>query len=386
MAVISEIGDDGLKKVGYVYDPAVERLAIQSSSGSVSWYHFPGGTGSWISTDNETNPFWSHYPTRHGLRTEMDPLGADVGVSDPFPMPLPEYEDRQRPLYEDGGDPFNYSFGCAWGGMPFSCSSSRKFLGDLAGPGFGTPPTFPKNIPSISWGSLGDLIFSKIRPPSIVNVDPRTPGFGGGFGFLPAQQDGGRNGRTDCAWFVDGLVFEANDAMSPRKAIRMKITSSPPSPMLTLGTTLAERALPQIHPENHDQNWTPTGWREIFVQAPQGGAAYSHVYGQAAGIVLHKFPAPYRRGGYGALTGRGVSDAQYEHDRVRLDAATNRLNTAAPGTQEFNDALRNFREREAEVAADEAGREIGEWLRNVIKGNMSSEDFRRKAFNRLCDR
>jgi YD repeat-containing protein len=386
MAVISEIGDDGLKKVGYVYDPAGERLAIQSSSGSVSWYHFPGGTGSWISTDNETNPFWSHYPTRHGLRTEMDPLGADVGVSDPFPMPLPEYEDRQRPLYEDGGDPFNYSFGCAWGGMPFSCSSSRKFLGDLAGPGFGTPPTFPKNIPSISWGSLGDLIFSKIRPPSIVNVDPRTPGFGGGFGFLPAQQDGGRNGRTDCAWFVDGLVFEANDAMSPRKAIRMKITSSPPSPMLTLGTTLAERALPQIHPENHDQNWTPTGWREIFVQAPQGGAAYSHVYGQAAGIVLHKFPAPYRRGGYGALTGRGVSDAQYEHDRVRLDAATNRLNTAAPGTQEFNDALRNFREREAEVAADEAGREIGEWLRNVIKGNMSSEDFRRKAFNRLCDR
>jgi hypothetical protein len=185
MAAISEIGNDGLKKVGYVYDPAGERLAIQSGSGSVSWYHFPGGTGSWISTDNETNPFWSHYPTRHGLRTEMDPLGADVGVSDPFPIPLPEYNDRDRPLYDDGGDPFNYSFGCAWGGMPFSCSSSMRFLGDLAGPGFGTPPTFPRNIPSISWGSLGDLIFSKIRPPSIVNVDPITPPFANG--FLPSQ-------------------------------------------------------------------------------------------------------------------------------------------------------------------------------------------------------
>jgi hypothetical protein len=187
MAAISEIGGDGIKTVGYVYDPAGERLAIQSDSGSLSWYHFPGGTGSWIVSDLETPPFWNLGSTRFGRRQEMDPLGADVGVSDPFPMPLPEYNKREKPLYDDGGDPFNYSFGCSWGGMPFSCSGSRKILGDFD-PGFGTPPTFPRSIPSISWGSLGDLLLSKLPSSGIVNVDPITQPFGGGFGFLPTQQ------------------------------------------------------------------------------------------------------------------------------------------------------------------------------------------------------
>jgi YD repeat-containing protein len=206
------------------------------------------------------------------------------------------------------------------------------------------------------------------------------------------QEDGGRNGRTDCGWFVDGLISEANRAIS--KALSRTTTYSPSEGISDpnvdaetgLGMTLAMRAIPQLHPENHDQGWTPTGWREIFVQAPQGGAAYSHVYGQAGGVVLNKAFAPYMRMGYWGLTGRGVADSQYQLDKDRLNTARNRLNAEAPGTQEFNDALRNLREREAEVAADEAGRDIGGWLREVMKGKMSPEDFKKNAFNRLCVR
>jgi YD repeat-containing protein len=193
MTAISEIGDDGTKKVGYVYDPAGERLAKQnvwSGGSTLAWHHFPGGTGSWIESDLETGPFWSLGSTRFGRRQEMDPLGADVGWMNPFPVPEP-YRERERPLYIDGGDPFDYSGGCALDGLPISCGRAMRMLGGFGGggPGFGTPPTFGKP-PSISWKSVGDFLFSKLPSSGIVNVDPITPPFGGGFGsgFLAAPQ------------------------------------------------------------------------------------------------------------------------------------------------------------------------------------------------------
>jgi hypothetical protein len=81
------------------------------------------------------------------------------------------------------------------------------------GPGFGTPPTFPRKRPSISRKSVGDFIFDNIRPPGIVNVDPRTPGFGGGFGsgFLA----GGSDGSDGCI----GAILDAVPA-SMREASR----------------------------------------------------------------------------------------------------------------------------------------------------------------------
>jgi hypothetical protein len=60
---------------------------------------------------------------------EMDPMGADVGKSDPFLVdPNPSYLEMRgdRYLYVDGGDPFDYSSGLTLDGMPVSFSTIQR--------------------------------------------------------------------------------------------------------------------------------------------------------------------------------------------------------------------------------------------------------------------
>lgn len=357
--ILVELNDQGNKVKSYVY-AAGTRLAkhdlSQPSSSQVLWYLGDPVTGDWgeaKSNGDFVNTKW------------MDPLGAEIPTGDPYPLdPDPTYVEMRddEPLYIEGGDPFDYSGGFTLDGLPVSCNQFQRLVGS-------------GSIQTETIYGLGD-VYS--LGGGVIAYDyatgRRSDGEGGwnslydySLFYIPQPQNDGRNGRSDCAWFVDGLVARAQLA----NVLATARADYPTNPNATLGYSLVFSALPQIHPENHDQNWTPSGWKTIFVQEPQGGAAYAHVYGQAGGIVLGYLPAPYRRGGAGGITGRGVSDAQYNFDQGRLDAAQLRFNTARaqPGTEEFNNAVRNLREREAEQEADKAGRDIGEWLRQSLSGS-----------------
>jgi hypothetical protein len=65
-------------------------------------------------------------------RTELDPFGAVVGNSDPyFSDPDPTYFDLmgQKPLYIEGGDPFNMTSPCSIDGIPVTCDVVKNSWG-----------------------------------------------------------------------------------------------------------------------------------------------------------------------------------------------------------------------------------------------------------------
>ncbi len=373
--ILVELNDQGNKVKSYVY-AAGTRLAkhdlSQPSSSQVLWYLGDPVTGDWgeaKSNGDFVNTKW------------MDPLGAEVPTGDPYPLdPDPTYVEMRddEPLYIEGGDPFDYSGGCTLDGLPISCNQFQRLVGS-------------GSVQTETIYGLGD-VYS--LGGGVIAYDyatgRRRDGEGGwnslydySLFYIPKPQDDGRNGRTDCAWFVDGLVA---DVRQEREKHLKRDPDVPIDPEYILGLSLALSALPQIDPRNHDQNWTPSGWQDIYVQAPQGGAAYAHVLGQAGGVLIGRWPAPYMRAGAGALTGLGVADAQYNFDRGRLNAAETAFRKAKLGTPEFTNALRDLRERQAEVAADEAGREVGGWLRGGLRGEIEYESLRDLVFNRLCSR
>jgi hypothetical protein len=108
-AGVLELDGNGHKSKGHVYSGGGElaRQVITGTNPSVSgvvWQHGTPGTGSWVET-HEDKSAWP---------MEMDPVGADVGKSDPFLTdPTPSYLEMRgdRYLYIDGGDPFDYSTG-----------------------------------------------------------------------------------------------------------------------------------------------------------------------------------------------------------------------------------------------------------------------------------
>jgi hypothetical protein len=119
---VVELDGNGVKTKGYVYANG-ERLAKQevSPSGSaVWWYHLNPGTNSWVEV------------SEGGMqRQEMDPMGAEVGTSDPYlSFPEPKYLDLRvdGQLYLEGGDPFDYGSGYEIDGMPVSASQLRHML------------------------------------------------------------------------------------------------------------------------------------------------------------------------------------------------------------------------------------------------------------------
>ncbi len=65
-------------------------------------------------------------------RTELDPFGAVAGNSDPyFSDPDPTYFDLmgQKPLYIEGGDPFNMTSPCSIDGIPVTCDVVKNSWG-----------------------------------------------------------------------------------------------------------------------------------------------------------------------------------------------------------------------------------------------------------------
>jgi hypothetical protein len=113
--VIAELDQTGAKEKAFVYAGGSKIAEHHVVGGSfVEWRHPNPGTTSWVTTSD----------LRTGKRSEMDPLGAATGTTDPYPVYL-DYTDIKNgePLYLDGGNPFDYSGGCELDGMPVNCNS-----------------------------------------------------------------------------------------------------------------------------------------------------------------------------------------------------------------------------------------------------------------------
>jgi YD repeat-containing protein len=123
-AKVVELDASGVKTKGYVYANG-ERLAKQEINqwwSAVWWHHSNAGTNSWVEANEGV-----------ALRQEMDPMGAEVGTSDPYlDLANPTYKDIQtlpQQLYLEGGDPFDYSGGYEIDGMPVSASEFMRRVG-----------------------------------------------------------------------------------------------------------------------------------------------------------------------------------------------------------------------------------------------------------------
>src|SRR5438270_8180135 len=117
---IAEVDPSGLKRKGEVYLGG-EKLAEQNADiapGAVVWRQVDASRGSYVETD----------AGGVATRRELDPLGADMGTSDPYAQYHGSYGAMMgaEALYVDRGNPFNLSGGCVLDGMPVSCSTLRE--------------------------------------------------------------------------------------------------------------------------------------------------------------------------------------------------------------------------------------------------------------------
>jgi YD repeat-containing protein len=117
-AVVIGVDEGGGKYEGHVY--AGGQKITDTSGGGLR--NVNPVTGAWVSTQYG----WG---VIGGTRTELDPLGADVGASNPY-VSESSYSDMMGPqsLYEERGNPFNLGHGCALDGLPVSCSEAMQRL------------------------------------------------------------------------------------------------------------------------------------------------------------------------------------------------------------------------------------------------------------------
>ena len=113
-SIIEEINGSGQKNVGYVYTPEGQLLARQSGN-QVTWKHTtPGGTGQYDTLANG-----SYY------RVELDPMGADIGISAPEPPDIGGDEG------DIGGNHFGGIMDSRWANL-FDVSGGCSSLGYTA--------------------------------------------------------------------------------------------------------------------------------------------------------------------------------------------------------------------------------------------------------------
>ncbi len=122
--VIAEIDGSGRKRKGEVYLGG-EELAEQEVDGgsgnlSVTWKHPDPSRGS----------FAESFAGGSAARRELDPLGQEVGVTNPHVTYGGSYGQMAGGdgLYAETGNPFNVAGGCNLDGMAVSCSLLRDAM------------------------------------------------------------------------------------------------------------------------------------------------------------------------------------------------------------------------------------------------------------------
>jgi YD repeat-containing protein len=115
-AVVTAVDDGGVKYEGNVY--AGGQKIMDTGGGGLR--NVNPVTGAWVNTLNG----WG---VIGGTRTELDPLGADVGAWNPY-VTETSYSDIMGPqsLYEERGNAFNLGHGCALDGISISCSEAMQ--------------------------------------------------------------------------------------------------------------------------------------------------------------------------------------------------------------------------------------------------------------------
>jgi len=115
-AVIVGVDQFGGKSEGHVYAGG-QKITDPSGLHNVNPV-----TGAWVSTAYSLGVIL-------GTRTELDPLGADVGVWDPYTTST-TYADIMglQSLYEERGNPFDLAGGCALDGVAIPCNEAMQRL------------------------------------------------------------------------------------------------------------------------------------------------------------------------------------------------------------------------------------------------------------------
>jgi hypothetical protein len=245
--------------------------------------------------------------------------------------------------------------------------------------GPGTPPFNPGAPPAISWGDVGDALFNALRLPGIVNIDPRTPGLGDGFGsgFSAAPQDGQTQNRplSACGRFVNILLAAGGISYAKIRGREQKALEAGHDLMFNIAHDAAKNLAAD---NSNDQEWN--GFRERFVTPPQRAGVKQHIASHAGAYLIGNgcllpFCIPYNfpglADGVRVSTGAQWTEKALEEDQRQLANPT---------------PLHTVPEAEAEIAADYAGREIGNLLRDyhLEKEKETYEATRGKIIDILC--
>jgi YD repeat-containing protein len=144
-ALIVEIDQWGNRWAGHVYAGG-ELIA--------DYYNYAPNTSTSIRHRNPTTGQW----VKDARRTELDPLGADVGYTDPYAYNL-SYSDIMgaESLYYHRGNPFDIRGGCSLDGLPISCSELQERMDRGTVEQEYTFPDFAQGKPSLKPSERGSL-------------------------------------------------------------------------------------------------------------------------------------------------------------------------------------------------------------------------------------
>lgn len=240
--VIGEFHGQGVQTKGFVYANG-GKLARQTFN-EVTWVHEASdGTGEW-----ESNGI--------AMRTlELDPLGDDVGVDDPYASGdgLGDYPNH--------GDPADFDTGCTLDGGPVICEvvikwylalhNRNNFLSQIYNTDPRTAPTFPSTINQITWANIlrdaledtpfGDFLYPKPEklwrtinpfvPPGTLFADSDDPDTLVQNSLKEAER---LLGLDPCAKFIRGKLGLDPAAIMPK--LRQATLKENHDQMSTLGT------------------------------------------------------------------------------------------------------------------------------------------------------
>ncbi|MFN0111781.1 MAG: RHS repeat domain-containing protein [Blastocatellia bacterium] len=326
----------------------------------------------------------------------FDPLGSYVGITQP-PQPL----DIPAPFTFVSGQYMEPSGKCYADYAETPCTVVQKMLNNGTGQHapsdpYSTDSNGRLTVLTVDWdnGFYGFVPVGARRSQSGRGwYDPytqtegslRNPIIGLGFGLTGGQQSDGRNGRTDCAWFVDGLIARLAGVQQMQTQ-----NNNPFDRQAILGLGLALKAGNQN--ETHNQGWAPTGWKPTLTAGGQNGAVYGHLYLHIGAMLWGSLPVrhndqegqPYRG------TGKGFSDHELRIDEKQLDNQNRVVSVleknGVEGSPLYVEAVRRLHENNAERLADLEGRNIGNLFSQHLMGasSFTYEGLRSHISGRLC--
>jgi len=394
--VITELNGSGQKHTGYVY-LGQEVLAIQVNAEASP----PTKAVIWRHEDPVTGARGTSSSFGYAGELQPDPEGVDVGFSNPYNDPPAE---PQLDLAELMGGSVG-SGACRLDGVEIDCALAGKLMrmesavqcpnndcgprrrsdGTLSQPfqafGDGWAGFLPQG--AIYDGNGGWFIYGHERDDphgKRRKIRPENGNYGMTFGGdlnVAAQQ------KSACGQFVDTLIS---------RIAAGGIQSS-------IGRAMMGWAKFVIHPNSQAGVETFDGFRQMYTDGGQNAGALVHIAGVAGaklvgGARLYDplSSDPYETGDQRARKQYVEDVAQLREGITYRDAGYKTLaNPYNPNVSVIRGYLPThlvedyIKEKQAEIADDEAGVQVGNMLGQFYAGNNSRSDTRAWIFNLLCD-